>query len=172
MKKSVGLVLMVSIQGEKCAVLQRRGTYNFADDKPESFPGACQVTAHGKLEEGEDFIPGLQREVAEELGLVLTLEPKHLVLLVEEKKDDTPEKEGKHVITYGAHLYDASLDLLRKIRLESGSGGLVLLPLSKLDQLSPLDPKADKKDGVKDRDAYKMFADEIAAVKLAFEKVI
>jgi hypothetical protein len=103
----------------------------------------------------------------EELGLKIKA-TSGLKLVMEERKEDTPEKEGKHVKTFCA-LPDNGIDLIKKMRLESGTGGLVLLPRSKLTSLLPLDPKGDKAEGVRDRDTYKMFADEIAAVKKAFE---
>lgn len=58
-KKSVGLVILAEMLGENgtlVAVLQRRGKRNFEEGgKPESWPGGCQVTAHGTLEEGGGF---------------------------------------------------------------------------------------------------------------------
>ena len=70
MKKSVGLVVMTMLpkkDGSKvlAAILQRRGTFNTEKMEPESWPGCCQVTCHGRLEEGEDFELGLFNELGE-----------------------------------------------------------------------------------------------------------
>lgn len=183
MKKSAGIILIGDFNGEPHAVLRSRGLYKISKEPDgtikvtsESYPGALQVSAHGGLDpaDGDSHLNAAQREIKEELGFEFVnpaLTPDSLVTLVEEKVEDTPDKPGKHVVTYGLRLRDNSLQVLQAIRLEWSSGHLVLLPKSQVDRLQPLDPKADKKDGIKDRDTYKMFAGEIAAVKLAFEKL-
>ena len=56
-KKSVGVqILSRDKKGALVAILQVRSQWNEEKNSPESYPGTCQVTVHGKLEEGEDFI--------------------------------------------------------------------------------------------------------------------
>ncbi|TSC77208.1 MAG: hypothetical protein G01um101431_391 [Parcubacteria group bacterium Gr01-1014_31] len=72
-KRSVGLVVTTVLpDGTRVAVLQIRGEINPAnlpDGINESFPGGCQVTAHGRLKDYErNDDEALIREVSEELG--------------------------------------------------------------------------------------------------------
>ena len=51
------------------AILQVRGYFNHEKNCPESWPGACQVTAHGGVDtDKEGIFHGLKREIKEELG--------------------------------------------------------------------------------------------------------
>ena len=85
MKKSVGLVVLThSLSDGFKVVLQRRGGQ-------DSYPGACQVSAHGGLEENEDFLQALIRESNEELGVTFT--SKHIVW----KDNGPPLTELVHV---------------------------------------------------------------------------
>ncbi len=62
-KRSVGIQLLgKNTLGELVAILQVRAKWNSEKNTPETWPGACQVTAHGKLEDGEDFMQALFRE--------------------------------------------------------------------------------------------------------------
>lgn len=67
-KKAVGLFVFTVIGTDVVAVCQRRGSFNFKDMKQESWAGLLQPTCHGKLEEGEEYLDALWREVEEELG--------------------------------------------------------------------------------------------------------
>ena len=66
--KHVGLILYVTIDGVLYALLQKRGEYNHEKMCPESWPGGCQPTVHGKVEEGESPETALYREITEEIG--------------------------------------------------------------------------------------------------------
>ena len=68
MKRSVGLLVMTAINSHLVALLSRRGVWNYEKGGFESWPGAYQITAHGKAKGEEDVKTNLEREVGEELG--------------------------------------------------------------------------------------------------------
>lgn len=170
-KRSVGLVVLTEIPNiGVVALLRRRGKVNpEKEDFRESYPGGCQVTCHGRAEEGESFENALFREMREEVGFHLVDFPvRHqLVVLV----DNPGEKED--VITYGAMIPwgDMIYALRSRIRLESSSGGLEFLLQSEVDNIQNL-RDFDKRAGVTDLNVIAMFEDEIEAVRLAFEKLV
>src|SRR3989344_240020 len=101
-KKAVGVqFLSKDDKGKLVAILQVRSKWNAEKNSPESWSGACQVTAHGKLEEGENFIHALFREIKEELGSEVadvvqkTYDSGRLIELT---NIDSPETQ---IITYG-----------------------------------------------------------------------
>lgn len=127
-RQSVGLVITVEINGERYALLQERGQLDpekLPEKLRQSWPGICQVSAHGTLKPGEDVWDGLYREVEEELGphvagavmalnlAALELAPK-LVL--------ESERSEEHVRTYAIQL---PWQLVAKI--PRGSSGIRLL---------------------------------------------
>ena len=168
-KRSVGLILVTKIPAEDgsekpAAVLHRRGIWNFEDPsgiKRESYPGCCQVTAHGGLKDNESFLDGLNREVEEELGTefgnIFDLDLFELVHVDSEKKE---------VCTYGAIV---TIERIKKIRLAPESGGLDFIFESQLDGLSAptIIDDSFKKVGCPPS-LRAMFADEIKAVREAF----
>jgi hypothetical protein len=159
--KSVGLIVMTRIGPEKelFAVLSRRGSRNQEKGwAPESYPGACQVTAHGKLKPDEDSKEGLLREVQEELGDVFRrCVMRHSIdALVEGQK-----------VTYCV-LVDS--DALNFIRLHPSSGGLEFVKEDQIDDILDLSHFFTKAEGVDSLEIIAMFPDEIEALKLAFEK--
>ena len=91
-KKSVGIILIGKTAGELMAILQVRGVWNQEKNAPESYAGACQVTVHGKLEEGEDFMQALWLEMTEELGAEVLPAIKAL-RLIELVKNDSEEQQ-------------------------------------------------------------------------------
>ncbi|MDP3999673.1 MAG: NUDIX domain-containing protein [bacterium] len=167
-KRSVGLVMITEIpEMGRVAVLQRRGEFNHEKMGPESWPGGCQVTAHGKVEENETFERALFREIVEELGENL----KHALMALR-SSDDMPMREvmrsekGRHEkVTLAVKV---PMDFLGYIRLGPSSGGLVLLPETRLDEIKWLTDFG-KDVGVTDRRIIAMFPDEIEAVRRAFE---
>lgn len=168
-KKSVGLVLLVDMPGEDGglrALLQRRGRFNFEEGTPESRPGGCQVTAHGKLEEGEDFMKALLREVAEELGtaaaLLISGRASELVGVVHQQ-----EGEGKEEAVTFALKVDSSF--VHFIRLGPSTGGFHLVSRAGLGDIQNL-RDFDKIDGVQDTYVIAMFPDEQEAVIKAFAR--
>jgi len=166
MKLSVGLVVMTLVpdesgRGVPAAVLQRRGMWNMEKNKPESYQGCCQVTAHGKLEGEEDPIRGIRREVCEELGerflLFLDTAPK-VVTLIDHKEDE------KRVVTFGVFM---NYNTLKEIRLGPDSGGLDIIKVSEVQGLSKIE-KHMKETGCPPV-VRALFEDEIEAIKKAFE---
>lgn len=169
-KEAVGFVALTDVPGlGRVAVLQRRGEWNFEKDKPESFPGACQVTAHGKREdEDEDLVDTLVRESEEESG-------EAFASCIASAFDDEcgkgdavevgrVETSEKLVITYAGVIPYIGV---QTIHLHPGSGGLRFLTESQAGEIRDLTtyPKAE---GVLRRDEIAMFPDEADAVRKAF----
>jgi hypothetical protein len=161
MKRSVGIIVITKLpSGEFAAVLQRRGVFNFEKVKRESYPGCCQVTAHGGLKEGEDFDQGLVRESNEELGQEFA----NLTLgMWKVNHQKTTEKEN---ITYGRF---CSWEEIQKIRLSPESGGIDILPQSELGTLVEI--TKDMKETGAPPNVRALFPDEIEAIKKAFDLV-
>ncbi len=157
--------------GGRCAVLQIRGEFNHEKMGPESWPGACQVTAHGKCEEGEKPEKALAREVVEELGgdaAEIVLACKLMISAgYNFVKLSEVEMEREIVITYGVV---AKSRFLSQLKLSASTGGIRLITRDKVENIVDL-KKFDKAIGVWDRTVTAMFADEKEAVRLAFEKL-
>lgn len=159
----VGLLVIVKVGNEGMAVLQRRGEFNHEKMGPESWPGGCQVTVLGGGRAGETPLQAMWREISEELGERVTdfmLLRNFLVKLLD-KEEGNQQKKIFGVIE--------SNYLLTIIRLHPSTGGLVLLPESKVEEIQDL-TQFDKKEGVTDRKVIAMFPDEIEAVRKAFEQ--
>lgn len=170
-KKSVGLqVLGKNASGELVALLQVRAGWNAEKNSPESYPGACQVTVHGKLEESEDFHQALLREVGEELGEEIVSPVAKLLdagRLVELVNENTPEKE---IITYGAIVDNNLLQKLTDRQKTKSFGGFKIIFSSDIDKIVDIRTFS-KETGVADEKVIAMFPDEKEAVRLAFEKL-
>jgi len=156
------------------AVLQRRGRFNTEKMKLESYPGCCQVTVHGKLNEGEEIMTGLRRETEEELGLFFaetyfSLCGHYVGTIIHKTSDES-------VITFGTVM---PIDLLRGIRLGPDSGGLVYVNEKRINDQriifeigkddKDMVPDAMKKYGPSEAATIAMFPDEVEAVRKAFE---
>ena len=172
MKKSVGLVIMFNIPQEDgnevlMAVLQRRGRFNTEKMKPETYPGCCQVTCHGRVEDRDSggklsvFHTALIRESIEELGMEFTGMCTQDIQLIE-LTHKTSEEE---VVTYGALV---PAERLKLIRLGADSGGLDPITFEVLDSLAEITPDM-KKGGPAFTYTRALFRDEIEAIKKAFE---
>jgi len=168
--KSVGLIVMVDVPGiGLVAVLRERGFFNPEEMKPESWPGACQVTAHGGLKEGEDFLSALLREVSEELGNDFAL---HFSLLIAVNpttlgKVSHCQNGEKEVVTFAIKMDSL---LLRKIRFGPESGSIRLVSLEETSKIADI-ASFDRVVGVQDRKIIAMFPDEKQAVVSAFALV-
>lgn len=162
-EKSVGLIVMTEIPHMGLvAVLRERGNFNFEKMAPESWAGGCQVTVHGKLEEGEDFLDALDREINEELGPAFA-NISHLrknIILVYEKQE-----ELKHVKTFAQKL---DCRCLARIRLNPDSGSIQFLPRHGLDRVCNLNNHP-REISIANRSIIAMFPDEMKAVVKAFD---
>lgn len=164
MKNAAGLIAVGIANKEPVAILRRRGTFQIVEKDGklaiarESFPGDCQVTAHGGMENADngDFLANALREAQEEIGYKpeTPLTQNEYVEVASSRKEDVPAvgdkpaKEGKEVHTFGIKFGEENFPVvLDRLRLEASTGGLVLLQKSQLDQLRPLNPKTDKADG-------------------------
>lgn len=171
-KQSVGMQFLAEdTSGKLVAVLQVRPKWNQEKNTPESYPGACQVTVHGKLEEGEDFLQALLREVGEELGEEIVPVVKDLrenKKLIELVNLEDPEK---HIITYGGIVEKAVLNKSTSREKSREFGGFKLIQQNEIEKIVDVQT-FDKNTGVTDENTIAMFPDEKEAVKIAFEKLV
>jgi hypothetical protein len=177
--KSVGLVVMMDIPGiGLVAVLRERGFFNPEKMEPESWPGVCQVTVHGRLEKNEDFLTALIRELPEELGndfasnfiSLITLNPALLGTVF--GKTFYSQEGGKEVVVREVVTFAIKISplFLKKIRLAPESGAIRLVSLDEIAKIVGATP-SDKVNGAPDRRIIIMFPDEKAAVVNAFDFV-
>jgi len=162
-EKSVGLVVLTEIpEMGLVAVLQERGRFNTGKMKPESWPGGCQVTAHGKVRKGEKCVQALLREVGEELGRTASQFIRNcindLVVVSHFQKTD------KEVVTYAVKLEPS---FLKRIRLGSDSGGLRYVQQKDINNTICLD-SSNRTAGILYRPTIGMFPDEKEALIKAF----
>ena len=165
-KHSVGLVVLTFFQGQKVAVLQKRGLVDFEKMKMQSWSGACQITVHGQVEPTDQTpFDTLLREAKEEIGLPARTyfffeRPNPFVLLHE------AETDREHVSTYAIQVEDQNF--LRHVRLESSTGGIRLVTSPEVQYIEDLAKNYTKEKGV-DKNVIAMFLDEKLAVEKAFE---
>jgi len=159
MVKSVGLLVMTRLPDyrEKVAILHRRGVLN-ENLRLQSWAGGFQVTATGKVEEGEKEKQCLYREIGEEIGKALYPQNGKLVELF----------RNEERVIYG--IYQDKV-WVKNSRLSLASGGLVPVTKEVLPRIKNL-LDFSKETGVKDRDVIAMFPDEITALKRAFKKIV
>ena len=170
-KKSVGIQLLSKDQnGELVAILKVRSKWNAEKNAPESWPGACQVTAHGKLEAGEDFMQALLREVGEELGEKLVPVIKKLSENDNLKELVNLETNEKHVITYGAVIEPDVFNMLLNKEKTDSFGGFKIIKQSNIEKIVDL-KKLNRETGVTDENVIAMFPDAKEAIQIAFEKL-
>ncbi len=141
MQSAVGIVLGVKQGDGHVAILQVRS-------ETDSFPRACQVTAHGKLTEDEMKMPDLKgfacaliRETREELGPSIAevvqqmIEASNTSLRLLQRLEQ-PEK-GKLVVTFGLQTNITEQEFFEKVVSEPGVSFRVcrdagiILPLTK-----------------------------------------
>jgi hypothetical protein len=168
-KRSVGLVVAVRIPDGKdghyvVIALQHRGTFNHEKLAPESYPGCCQVTCHGKLEGDEPVEAGLVREATEELGGEFAeayIHGYHGEILVETRGSE------KEVVTFGTLM---PVEMIRDlVRLGPDTGGLVYVTAEQFEKRVVVIDDGMKVEGPILAETIAMFPDEIEAVKKAFE---
>ncbi|KKP87324.1 MAG: hypothetical protein UR90_C0009G0005 [Parcubacteria group bacterium GW2011_GWC1_35_8] len=170
-KKSVGIQLLgKNVDGKLVAILQVRAKWNAEKNAPETYAGSCQVTVHGRLEEGEDFLQALLREVKEELGEEIVPAIKKLSennKLIELVNLEMPEK---HVITYGGIVEEVILKQLLNKEKTKSFGGFRIIARNEIRKI--VDIKiSDRIVGITDKNIIAMFPDEKEAVQLAFKKL-
>ncbi|MDP2741212.1 MAG: NUDIX hydrolase [bacterium] len=160
-EKSVGLIVLTEIPGMGlCAVLRERGYFNFEKMQPESWPGACQVTVHGRIEGEESFHLAICREMKEELGEKFTHSSPRAVIYEALRF----QKGNKEVVTFALKVDFA---LLKEIRLSPESGSILFLRQNEIDDIVNI-TLFDKAEGVPSRKTIAMFPDEKEAVIKAF----
>lgn len=131
---------------------------------PESWPGGCQLTAHGGVNADEDVFKALMREVKEELGDISWFLVSHektkpdkdgsvanrLKLVYQEKREDM------YVANHWIHFNDPWI--IDAIGLGPSSGRIRLMQITDLPKIDNL-LNYSKKDGVPNH-INAMFLDE------------
>ena len=163
MKRSVGLLVITNIpaMGGRVVVLQRRGKFNHEKMAPESYPGGCQASIHGGVEENEMFEQALFREAEEEFG-------SDFVLFLKQHLDGMSEvsiikDESCEIRTYAIELPS---DCIKVIKLRPSSGRLDFLCKDKIDSIVDI-KQFTRERGVTDSRVIGMFNDARDAVMKA-----
>ncbi len=167
--KRVGLIVLVDLPLDApnmrlTAVLRERGLFNLEKGASETWPGLCQVTAHGRIKSGETPIIALLREVREELGWTFAFAVEVLIL-----RDPSVLGEVAHVTLRSKEIrtfaIKVDVSLLAKIRLDPQSGTIRFVTeddLAGIKGVDEVDPMAS------DRRTIVMFPDEKQALAKAF----
>jgi len=126
-EQMVGLIAIVHLPGVGFrAILKERGMFNFDTMKPETWPGVCQVTVLGRVNDGENLLTALLRETAEELGVEfafslatqITADSTCLTSMIYHGKDE------KTITTFAVRIEVATL-MKARLALESGTIRLI-----------------------------------------------
>lgn len=181
-ERSVGLIIMTELlypepglPKQLMAVLQRRGERNHEKGfQVESWPGLCQVTAHGKLKPDEFWKDALKQEIREELGQRVSdwieayiLSSNEGVILLNEVGDDDSPKRTR---TYGTRI---PASVIQTVRLNGSTGGLVFVDRERLARIQTTTGTGnlfDRAMGIPLRDQIVMFPDELEALMVAFRE--
>lgn len=122
LKRIAGLFVFAHDAQGLFVLLQRRGEWDYERNQPESYPGGCQATASGGMEEEDDGDPYLAmlREVKQELGptfhqIVAQARPEQVAII--------PNPAMLREATY--YWMVASEEEIRTIVLHPSTGGLV-----------------------------------------------
>lgn len=162
--QSVGLIVLTEVPptGLLVAVLRERGFFNFEKMRPESWPGGCQVTVHGKIDEGEKPLDALYRETREEVGeefAKIVFSRKKPALIFSKHNADG------EVFTYAVKIV---CELLWRIRLSPDSGSIRFLQQAEIGKIRDITDYG-KNTGVQCRNTIAMFSDEKQALEIAFK---
>ena len=167
-KKTVGLIVLANTQEKGLvAVLQVRGNFNTEKNNKETYNGACQLTVHGSMNDGESETDTLLRETREELGEdfaeILESELNIHKNFIDLNKI---ENENMSVANFGTMVKESAL---KEIEINQSTGGSIrLISKDDIGNIRELTPE-DRENGIAD-DETVMFPDDIEAVKLTFEK--
>lgn len=170
-KRTAGILVMSMWLGKFVAVLLRRGKINHETMCDEKFRGGCQITAHGKLNEGEDSWLGAFKELEEEVGVDAAQEifvgrqNLNNCHWVWEKEDETETANVSSFIIYVPNARFVSLT-----KFNGSAGGFEMLTEDRVQDIKNL-REFDKVVGVTDLNTVAMFPDESALVKKGFELI-
>jgi 8-oxo-dGTP pyrophosphatase MutT (NUDIX family) len=167
--RSTGIVLLTDLgDGIMRAILQKRGEYDFEKMRPESWPGGTQVTVNGGIDESEEPLQALIREVSEELGRTFVphihdlIDSGNLKELI--RYDDG---QGFFRIFYGGVI---DKKCLKDLALAPATGGLIFITKEEIPTLKNI-RDFDRTKGISDRTTHALFPEDIEAVKKAFDVI-
>ena len=166
MAKRVGFLLMTDLPKlGRVAVLQRRGKFSHERMDWANYPGGCQLTVMGKVDDGEDVDQALWREIAEELGSDCI---KHLKDYCNNYEDLMTIIDNSDATIYCLYLDEGHFTFLIQdvFRLEPCTGGLEFITK---DQVKDIVNLKDYPHGVTNLETIAMFPDEKEALELAFD---
>lgn len=164
--RMVAALLVVSRDDQgPFAVLQRRGEWDYEKGQPESWPGACQSTANGGMEDEdeEDTYRAMRREVFQELGpefaglLIPPYAPTRLCRIV-------TERLHREADIYWVEVPEA---MLSSINLHASTGGLLRVRPGR--EILDMSLHFNRTDGVTDRRIVAAYPETIEAVARAFK---
>ena len=167
-KRSAGVLVMTEFPGMGLvAVLQRRGEFNHEKMGPESYPGGCQLTAHGGMEDSEAPFDTIFREALEEMGAPFGVAVGAALSgsLVNAPRLNYINTDEKEVYSYGQKM---NPDFLKSIKLGPSSGGVVLVTKERASKIRNL-KEFTREEGVDQLSIIAMFLDDKVAVLKAFK---
>lgn len=168
--KFIGIVFLTKVPSldERAAILRIRGDVTGKNIEPWWWPGSCQLSSKGEMIAEEPAFFSLRRLVGEQFGDLFESEFSRVWTRGLSQKITTQSYGNVEVPIYGATIHT---NAIKDIRLGWDSGGLRFLPESGAAGILDLEKNFNKKEGVRDRTVTAMFAQDIEAVKLAFEKL-
>lgn len=164
MKRVAGLLVTGNDEQGDFALLQRRGEWDYEHDRPESYPGGCQVTASGGCEEedGNDMRAAMEREVRQELGdrFADAVLPRCTPL-----SEWHSQERQRHATFFHVRATKAELSL---IVLHPSTGGLVRCRNG--TPLEDLYARYTREEGVPDRNVIAVYDETKEAIHASFAK--
>jgi ADP-ribose pyrophosphatase YjhB (NUDIX family) len=169
LRKSVGLVIITQEQNSIYSVLlQKRAEFNSEIGGRESYPGCLQVSCHGGVEEGEDFLDALKRELHEELGQEFSHEFHRSSASLH--KVFEAEDDEMHVIIWA--MFFPKERLLTTIRRGKDVGDLIYVSEGEIGQISPTTPDMRENGAPREKMVASPFAIEAIKKGLGIAKVL
>ncbi len=166
-KRMVGLIIFTVLPDKGLvAILQKRGEFNHETMQPESFPGGCQLTVWGGVEENETPTQALLRETSEEIGNILWWRLRWQIEM-KEKTFCRLSGSGRRKDVRTIYAMMLKPELLGRLQLGAASGGIVLLEEEEIGEIRKLND-FDRSLGVQDRSVIAMWPDARRALIKGF----
>ena len=135
----------------------------------DSIYNSCLLPGGG-IEEGEDFIQAIFREISEELGPEIVPFIRELFANGKFKELIDLETPEGHIVTYGGIVTEKVCKVLLAKQKDRSFGGFKIIRSNEINKIIDLQT-INKDTGVTDEETIAMFRDEKEAVRLAFLKL-